>query len=343
MRIAQVATVGTPVLAQGSDSIESLVWLLSREFADMGHEVTVFAAAGSEVPHARLVATLPGPYGQAGAPDDWQLCEWINLGRALERSGDFDIVHSHAYLWGLPLEGLSRSPMVHTLHVTPYEDQVRLRALFPDACVTAISEFQWSAHRELRPAPVIPHGVDPAQFTFREKPGDYVLYIGRFVAEKGPVEAIGIARKMGLRIVLAGPANAYFQEHVAPLVDGKSVVYAGFVKGRERDELFGGAKALVYPVQAPEPFGLVLVEAMMCGTPVAALRLGAVGEIVDDGVTGYSVEHPEEMGTTVTAAMQLDRRKVRERAEARFSARRMARAYLEVYERLLKGERPWRR
>jgi glycosyltransferase involved in cell wall biosynthesis len=232
---------------------------------------------------------------------------------------------------------------VHTLHVTPYEDQVRLRALFPDACVTAISEFQWSAHRELRQAAVIPHGVDPAQFTFREKPADYVLYIGRFVAEKGPVQAIGIARKMGLRIVLAGPANAYFQEHVAPLVDGKSVVYAGFVKGRERDELFRGAKALVYPVQAPEPFGLVLVEAMMCGTPVAALRLGAVGEIVDDGVTGYSVEHPEEMGTTVTAAMQLDRRKVRERAEARFSARRMARAYLDMYERLLKGERPWRR
>ena len=118
MRIAQVATLSTPVRREGSDSIESLVWLLSRELIDMGHEVTVFACAGSEPP-GELVATLPGPYARDGSPGNWQLCEWINLCRAVEQSGRFDVLHSHAYLWGLPLEGLSRAPLVHTLHVSP--------------------------------------------------------------------------------------------------------------------------------------------------------------------------------------------------------------------------------
>src|SRR5262245_46123619 len=113
MRIAQVSTVGTPVRRDGSDSIESLVWLLTRELTHLGHEVAVFAAAGSEV-EGELVATLPGPYGTNGSPDDWQLCEWINLCRAMAESERFDLLHSHAYLWGLPLQALSRAPMLHT-------------------------------------------------------------------------------------------------------------------------------------------------------------------------------------------------------------------------------------
>src|SRR5215468_4168722 len=137
MRIAQVATLATPVRRERSDSIEYLVWLLSRELTRMGHEVTVFAAAGSEV-DGELVATLPGPYGTAGSPDDWQLCEWINLCRAVEQSGRFDVLHSHAYLWGLPLQGLARAPVVHTLHVSPYDEEARLWSLFPDARVTAV-------------------------------------------------------------------------------------------------------------------------------------------------------------------------------------------------------------
>src|SRR5260370_34415940 len=131
MRIAQVSTVGTPVRREGSDSIESLVWLLGRELTRLGHEVTTFAAAGSEA-YGELVATLPGPYGTAGAPDDWQLCEWVNLCRAVEQSGRFDVLHSHAYLWGLPLSRLARAPMVHTLHIIAYEEEARLCALIPE-------------------------------------------------------------------------------------------------------------------------------------------------------------------------------------------------------------------
>src|SRR5437660_491301 len=148
MRIAQVATVGTPVRREGGDSIESLVWLLSRELTRLGHEVTVFACAGSEV-EGELVATLPGPYGTAGAPDDWQLCEWLNLCRAVEQSGRFDVLHSHAYLWGIPLERLSSTPIIHTTHVLPVDDTARLWAMSPASRVTATSKYQWSSFPEV--------------------------------------------------------------------------------------------------------------------------------------------------------------------------------------------------
>jgi glycosyltransferase involved in cell wall biosynthesis len=336
MRIAQVSTVGTPVRREGSDSIESLVWLLTRELTRLGHEVTVFAAAGSEA-EGELVATLPGPYGTGGSPDDWRLCEWINLCRAVERSGDFDVLHSHTYLWGLPLQALSRAPMVHTLHVTPYEDEARLWALVPDARVTAISRSQWSAFPGLRPVGTIPHGVDPDQFTFRAEPEDYVCFLGRFIRGKGPLAAIAAARTLGVRLRLAGPRNDYFREHVEPLVDGRSVEYVGCVSARGRDQLLGGARALLYPLQAPEPFGLVQVEAMMCGTPVVALSVGAVPEIVEEGVTGCTAAAADDFVDAVTRSFSLGRRRVRETAEERFSARRMAAEYAGLYRRLVAG------
>src|SRR3954447_10342824 len=222
MRIAQIATLSTPVRCDRSGSVEGTVWLLARELIRLGHEVTVFAAAGSEVA-GELVATLPGPYGTDGAPDDWQLCEWINLCRAVEESGRCDVLHSHSYLWGLPLAGLARAPMVHTMHVLPGADAAYLWSRSPRACVTALSHYQWRAFPGLHPAAVIPHGVDPAQFTFRPHPEDYLCFLGRFTWGKGPLLAIAAARQLGMRLILAGPSNDYYRERVAPLVDGRAV------------------------------------------------------------------------------------------------------------------------
>jgi hypothetical protein len=184
MRIAQVATVSTPVRREGSASIEGLAWLLTRELVRLGHEVTLFATAGSESAGA-LVATLPGPYGADGAPDDWHLCEWVNLAAAVERSAAFDVLHSHAYLWGLPLERFSRAPMVHTLHVWPFANEARLRGMWPSACVTrpssagpvarlpALRAPAWCTHavdasgvhvpRAAGRLPVLPRAHDPGE------------------------------------------------------------------------------------------------------------------------------------------------------------------------------------
>src|SRR5262245_15033647 len=251
MRIAQISTLATPVRREQSGSVESLVWLLTRELTRMGHEVTVFAAAGSQI-DGRLVATLPGPYATDGAPDDWQLCEWINLCRAVEQAAEFDVLHSHAYLWGRPLESLSRAPIVHTLHVLPERDAARLYALTPRAYLTALSAHQWCEFPEVHPTATIHHGVDPAQFTFRAVPEDYVCFLGRFTWSKGPLEAIAAARAAGLRLLLAGPPDDYYHDQIRPHVDGRSVEYVGYVTGAARDRLLGGARALLYPVQYPE-------------------------------------------------------------------------------------------
>lgn len=334
MRIAQIATLSAPVRQETGGSVESLIWLLTRELAKLGHEVTVFGTAGSEV-NGEVVVTMPGSYARDGALEDWHLCEWVNLCRAVEKSGRFDVLHSHAYLWGIPLQSFCRAPMVHTLHIVPDGDSAKLWAAAPQSRVTAISQHQWSAFPELKPAAVIPHGVDTTQFTFREQPEDYVLYLGRFVSGKGPMLAIETASQLGLRLVLAGPSNPYFREKIQPLVDGKKIEYAGFVTGQERNRLLGGARALIYPIQYPEAFGLVLVEAMLCGTPVAALRLGAVPEIVADEISGYTTTAREELAAAVSRCFALDRRRIHELARQRFSAERMARDYASLYARIM--------
>jgi len=338
MRIAQISTLSAPVRRETGGSVESLIWLLTRELARLGHNVTVFGAANSEV-DGELVATLPGPYGTHGSIDDWHLCEWVNLCRAVEESDRFDVMHSHAYLWSIPLEPFAHAPMAHTTHIVPDDSAARLWQVSPKSCVTAVSKHQWSTHPKLRPAAVIPHGVDVSGFTLRDDPDDYVCYLGRFTSGKGPVQAVEAARELGLRLIMAGPDNKYFREQVKPLIDGKSVEYAGPVSGRARDQLLGGAKALLYPIQYPEAFGLVLVEAMLCGTPVAAMRLGAVPEIVEDGVNGCTATTREEFLKAVQHCFGLNRKHIRQSAERRFSAERMARDYAGLYEQLAGSKR----
>jgi glycosyltransferase involved in cell wall biosynthesis len=339
VHIAEVATLATPVSRLGSGSIEAIVWHLAKGLVERGHDVTVFAAAGSE-PCGELVATLPGTYGTDGAPEDWQLCEWENVATAVAQSERFDVVHSHNYLWGLPLEPACKAPMVHTLHVLPYEDSARLMRLHRGATVTAVSAFQWTEFADVAPPPadVVHHGVDPAEFSFRAEPDDYLCYLGRFLPEKGVRAAVETARAVGLRLRLAGPRDGYFDDEVAPLVDGDAVQYVGTVTGRERDDFLGGARALLYPITLAEPFGLVLPEAMMCGTPVVASAVGAVPELVDDGVTGALAPADFDSGADLVASVEraigLDRRRVHERAVERFHVDRMVDGYLRVFDRV---------
>lgn len=330
LRIGLVSTLASPVIPGEGGSVEGLVGTLANELTRRGHEVTLFASGDSEV-ECRVVATFPRPYGVPGGLADWHMCEWSNLATAVEQSSSLDVLHSHVYLWGLPLERFSSAPMIHTTHVRPWADDAAFVGLSPRTRIIAISEKQWQAYPSVTPMAVVHHGVDPGLFVFRCDPEDYVCWIGRFVPGKGVLQAIEMAQALGVRLVLAAPPNAYYETHVRAHVDGKLVEYVGAVGGEERSRLLGGARAVLYPVQEPEPFGLVLIEAMMCGTPVIALELGAASEVVDDGRTGILLRHPEDVAEAYQSALRLDRRSIRDIAVSRFSAERMVDGYEAAY------------
>jgi glycosyltransferase involved in cell wall biosynthesis len=337
LRIAQISTVCTPVRRDHAGSVETVVWLLSRELTRLGHDVTVFGAAGSEC-DSKFIATLPGTYGDGGAPEDWNFCEWLNIARAVAMARDFDVVHCHSYLFGLPFIDLCPCPMLHTMHILPYDDDANLWRMYPSANVCTISNFQWSEFPDLKPTVCIPHGVDTSLFEFCADPEDYVCYLGRFIENKGPVEAIHAARKAGVKLILAGPRDDYYKLAVAPLVDGDQIVYVGAVDSAQRNALLRKARALLYPLREPEPFGLVQIEAMLCGTPIVAPAIGAIPEIVTDGVSGAICRSLDELQEGIRRVAKLDRLAICELARTRFSSQRMAQNHLAAYQSILSGE-----
>src|SRR3954468_16207435 len=256
----------------------------------------------------------------------------LNLEAGVERAAGFDVIHFQAAYYPLSL-GFGRLcpvPLVQTLHHSPSPEEVRLWSRYPEAPFVAISNEQARLLAGLNIVGTVLHGIDTDTFAFREQPDDYVVFLGRFTDGKGVVQAIDIAGRAGCRILLAAPEDEYYHAKVKPLVDGDRVVYVGEVGHEAKVALLGGARAMLYPVQAGEPFGLVLAEAMACGTPVAALDRGAVREVVEDGATGIIFDNLEHMANDLQRVLDLDRRRVRERAVARFGIGRMVDQYIAV-------------
>ena len=340
MRIALVAPVAQSVPPVRSGSIEAVTDLLARGLVARGHQVTLFAAGSSDTP-ATLHATFRRGYHVDESLWPWELCELFNLAAAVESAARFDVIHAQAEYapLGLAYARLSPTPLVHTVHHWPSETEVALWSHYPEAPFIAISAAQARRLAGLTVAGVVHHAVDPARLPLRSTPDDYLLFLGRFVAGKGVVEAIDVARRCGMRLLLAAAENDYYKRTVAPLVDGNRVVYRGEVDPAARAEVLGGARALLYPVQAEEPFGLVLAEAMTCGTPVAALDRGAVGELVDEGTTGGVFDNLDDMVAGLPRIVALDRGRVRARALERFHPDRMVEGYVEIYAGLAEAER----
>jgi glycosyltransferase involved in cell wall biosynthesis len=229
--------------------------------------------------------------------------------------------------------------MVQTLHHSPSAAEVALWSRYPEAPFVAISNEQARLLVGLNVVDTVLHGVDTDSFTFEARPDDYLLFLGRFTEGKGVLQAIEIAKRVGMRLILAAAEGEYYREKIAPHVDGRHIVYYGEADFAAKVKLYGGARALLYPIQAREPFGLVLAEAMACGTPVAALDRGAVREVVDEGVTGMVFNDLEQMINDLPRVLDLDRRRVREQAVARFGVARMVDEYIAVYTRLVEAHR----
>ncbi len=340
LRIAHIAPVATTIPPPKSGSVEMMTSLLTEGLVGRGHDVTLFATGDSKTA-ARLHATYPHGYWHDLNMWPWELYEMLNLAAAVERSGDFDIIHYEAayYPMSLAFVRLSPIPIVQTLHHSPSVEEVKLWSRYPEAPFVAISNEQARLLAGLNVVATVLHGIDTGSFTLRERPDDYLLFLGRFTEGKGVLQAIEIAKRVGMRLILAAAEDDYYREHVAPHVDGRRIVYFGEADHAAKDKLYGGARALLYPIQAREPFGLVLAEAMACGTPVAALDRGAVREVVDDGLTGVVFGDLEQMVNDLSRVFDLNRRRVRERAVERFGIERMVDEYIEVYRRLLDGVR----
>jgi glycosyltransferase involved in cell wall biosynthesis len=340
LRIAHVAPVATTIPPPKSGSVEMMTSLLTEGLVKRGHDVTLFATADSRT-RAKLSATYPHGYWHDENMWPWELYEMLNMASAVERAAEFDIIHYEAayYPISLAFARLSPTPIVQTLHHSPSEAEVGLWSRYPEAPFVAISKEQRRLLSGVNIIATVLHGIDTDRFTFGGAPQDYLLFIGRFTEGKGVLQAIELAKRVGMRLILAAAENEYYRQAIAPHVDGRLIIYHGEADHAAKVALYGGARALIYPVQSGEPFGLVLAEAMVCGTPVAALDLGAVREVVDDGVTGRVFADLEQMANELSRVFDLDRKRVRQHAVERFGADRMVDEYIAVYQRVVETHR----
>ena len=340
LRIALVGPVAQSIPPTRSGSVETVTAMLADGLVARGHDVTLFATASS-VTDARLHALFPQGYHQDTALWPWELCELFNLAAAVERADAFDLIHYQAeyYPMSLAYTRVSPIPVLQTLHHTPTAPEVALWLHYAEAPFVAVSHAQARLLSDLNVVATVHHAVDPAIFSFGPTPDDYLLFLGRFTAGKGVLEAIEVARRTDQRLILAAADTEYYRAIVAPLVDQHQIRYAGEVGQTEKVALLRGARALLYPLQAGESFGLVLAESTMCGTPVAALERGAVSELVDHGVTGGVFDSLDALVDGMPGVLALDRARVRARAVKRFGPNRMVDAHVEVYTRLVAERR----
>jgi glycosyltransferase involved in cell wall biosynthesis len=339
LRIAMLAPPWISVPAPGYGGVESVVSTLTEALVHRGHEVTLFCAPGS-VSHANVVTLLEEPH-----PDEIErsLYEVDHVGRAFDRidaaagAARFDVVHDHCGFTGLAMASRIDTPLVHTLHGAFTADTAAFYARHGHkAALVGISRAQLaSAPPGLGPIGSIPNPIDVRAWPLQERKGDYLLWVGRMTPEKGPHRAIAAARVVDVPLVLAGVIQpgqqAFFDREVAPHIDGQRVRFVGEVGGSAKRSLFARARGLLMPIRWDEPFGMVMVEALACGTPVIAFREGAARELVIDGTTGFLVDDERAMSVAVGQLPRIAARDCRAWVSQHCDVEVVAAAYERAY------------
>ena len=341
MRIAQVAPLAEAVPPKLYGGTERVVFWLTEELVRQGHRVTLFASGDSRT-SAELVPCVPQGLRLAGIRDH-VASHLVMLNEVRARADQFDIIHFHVDLLQHVLFRDLAHKCVTTLHGRlDLPDFMPVFTTFPEMPLVSIS----SSQRAPMPPHVnwlatVYHGLPATVCPFNEHGGEYLAFLGRIAPEKRPDRAIAIAKQAGVPLRIAAkvdPADeAYFEEEIKPLLDDPLITFVGEIDEDEKCAFLGNAQALLFPIDWPEPFGLVMIEAMSAGTPVIAFRSGSVPEIVTSGVSGFIVNSVEEAAAAVGQVRLLSRLEVRRRFEARFTASRMARDYVRAYQTLLAG------
>jgi glycosyltransferase involved in cell wall biosynthesis len=342
MRIAQVAPLAESVPPKLYGGTERVVSNLTEELIRQGHEVTLFAS-GDSVTRARLVPGSERSLRLTGGIRDPLARHLAMLEQVYKDPTRFDIIHFHINYLHFPLTRRMGAANVTTLHGRlDIPDLVPLFREYREMPLISISDAQRSPLPFVNWQGTVYHGLSERQFTLHEKPGGYLAFLGRFSPEKQPDHAIEIAKRLGMELRIAAKVDdadqKYFKKVVEPHLGHPLIHNVGEIGDGQKNDFLGNAHALLFPIEWPEPFGLVLIEAMACGTPVIAYRRGSVPEILEDGVTGFMVEGLDDAVEAARRVAELDRRRCREAFERRFTARRMAEDYLEIYQRLLQPE-----
>jgi glycosyltransferase involved in cell wall biosynthesis len=343
LRIAQIAPLAESVPPKLYGGTERVVAWLVDELVTLGHDVTLFASGDSGT-RGKLHPVWPHAL-RLGSPTADPMVACTALLEAMSRCAkDFDVIHAHIDWVHLPLLSRLAVPFLTTMHgrldLAGLSDVVRE---FPAAPFVSISDNQRLPLASASWCGTVYHGLPTDLFSPSYQQGSYLAFLGRLTAEKGPEGAIRIARATGmpLRIAAKIPRDerGYFKQNLEPQIDGKQIQLIGEVDDKSKESFLAGAAALLFPIEWPEPFGLVMIEAMACATPVIAFRSGSVPEIVEENITGFVVEGEEEAVHAVGRLNEIDRRRVRARFAERFTASRMAKQYLEHYETLTRVRR----
>ncbi|HIE17461.1 MAG TPA: glycosyltransferase family 4 protein [Dehalococcoidia bacterium] len=340
MRIGMIAPLELRVPPVKYGGTELVVSLLTEELVRRGHHVTLFAS-GDSITTARLISVCPSFL--RGSERNANVLTMVNVLACLERAEEFDIIHNHTCLEGLATAGMVKTPILTTLHGGLTGDWLLLFEHYKGWYNTISHSAKSLLPPKDRFAGVIYNAIDCASYPFNGgRRDDYLLFLSRMSPEKGPHLAVDVARQLKLRLILAGNVHPvdmkYFQSQVLPQIDGKMIQYLGEVELSQKHDLLSRALCLLAPITWPEPFGLFLVEAMACGTPVIAFNRGSAPEVVRHGVTGFVVDTLQEMVESVYRLDKIDPMNCRRHAEQNFDVPRMADDYLAAYHNVLEAE-----
>ena len=344
MRIAQIAPLHEAVPPKLYGGTERVVSFLTEELVAQGHDVTLFAS-GDSITSARLHPVWPRALRLDPSIRDPIAPHMLMMEAVYRQAAEFDVLHFHMDYWPFSLFSRQRTPFVTTLHgrldlpeLQPVFD------VFSDASVVSISDSQRRPLQQANYAATVLHGLPAELLTPQPVKPEYLAFLGRIAPEKRPDRAIRIARAAGIPLKMAAKVDradeAYFADVIKPMLADGGVELVGEINDQQKPVFLSGAVGLLMPIDWPEPFGLVMIEAMACGTPVIAFNRGSVPEIVEDGKTGFIVEDETSAIAAVGRLASLPREKVRARFEQRFTARRMAEDYLSVYRSLGAGQKP---
>jgi glycosyltransferase involved in cell wall biosynthesis len=339
MYIAQIAPLAEAVPPRFYGGTERVIHWLTEELVALGHDVTLFAS-GDSVTSAKLEAVWPRALRLDGSVRDPNALHMAMLERVRQQANEFDFLHFHLDYYPFSLFCRQPVPFVTTLHGRlDLPEHEPVFATFPSLPVISISDSQRRPIRQANWVRTIYHGLPRELLMPVPATQSYFAFLGRIAPEKGIDRAISIARRCGVPLRIAAKVDKidreYFNDRIRPQLDGRNVEYIGEITDCEKSEFLSGAVALLDPIDWPEPFGIVMIEAMACGTPVIAFNRGSIPEVVDDGLTGFIVEDEEGAIGAFNRLSQLSRDKIRNRFEQRFTARRMALEYLAAYRGLM--------